>query len=779
MTVSEPVVVGVRHHSPTCARLVRDTIVALRPAHVLIEGPADVNDRIEEFHLGHQLPVALYSYLSTPDVHRASWTPFAEHSPEWQAMLAGREVGARVRFIDLPAWHEAFADLDHRYGDAADDEEERQARAYTEAVAARVGVDDGDVLWDHLFESQTRVDEIGPRLDQWFDALRGDTPGSLGNVAREEQMARWIAWATGTCEGPVLVVCGGFHAPALRRRWREVEAVAPPTPLPPDHDRDEVRFGSFLVPYSFKRLDSFTGYASGMPSPAYYQWLWESGPEQAGLRLLEEVRNRLRARNLPASTATVQAVHTHAHGLARLRGHDTPLRVDWCDAMAAGWVSEALDAPLPWTYRGPIRPGTDPVLVEVMGAASGDATGRLAPGTPLPPLVEAVADELAACELPVAGTVRLDLLDGAADRERSRVLHRLRILRIPGVERVAGPALTLGGADDSWTETWRLADSPRRLGALIEAGAWGGTLVEAARARWSDDVTSRGGDVAALARALDQAVWAGLTSVAAPVLATLRERVRAERDLGALGEALRVLAPLARRPEAVGAVSLPAVVETVDAIVDRAVWLFEPAAAVPAAEVDRHLGAVVGLRDAVLLIRADRAVGLTVPPDRIVAVLSRKALDGTAAPVSRGAALGALISLDAPVAADPLSLLDALGAARLGDALAGLLALAREVLVSDPRFVAGLDRLVTAFEDAEFVGALPSLRGAFAWLPPRERGDLAGQVLGLHDGEGLSTRVLTAPARFDPVATAAAADVERQVVAELRRWGVWRNGDEH
>ena len=40
--------IGVRHHSPACARLVAATIESLHPAHVLIEGPADFNDRLDE-----------------------------------------------------------------------------------------------------------------------------------------------------------------------------------------------------------------------------------------------------------------------------------------------------------------------------------------------------------------------------------------------------------------------------------------------------------------------------------------------------------------------------------------------------------------------------------------------------------------------------------------------------------------------------------------------------------------------------------------------------------
>ncbi|EMX03181.1 hypothetical protein EC174750_2198 [Escherichia coli 174750] len=47
---------------------------------MLIEGPADFNDRVDELFLAHQLPVAIYSYCQYQDgaaPGRGAWTPFA------------------------------------------------------------------------------------------------------------------------------------------------------------------------------------------------------------------------------------------------------------------------------------------------------------------------------------------------------------------------------------------------------------------------------------------------------------------------------------------------------------------------------------------------------------------------------------------------------------------------------------------------------------------------------------------------------------------------------
>jgi hypothetical protein len=254
--------VGVRHHSPACARLVARTIERLRPAYVLVEGPADFGERIDELLLGHDLPVAIFSHYRDASRAHASWTPFCAYSPEWAALTAGRDCGARVRFIDLPAWHPAFADRRNRYADA----EERYAEA-TRRLCRSFAVDNTDALWDHLFEVEPG-DDLAERLATYFDVVRGESAAGPDDTAREAYMARWIRAATADAgERPVVVVTGGFHRPALRTLAERGDPAEgwPEVPRPPEGAVG----GSYLVPYSFQRLDSFTGYQSGMPSPEY------------------------------------------------------------------------------------------------------------------------------------------------------------------------------------------------------------------------------------------------------------------------------------------------------------------------------------------------------------------------------------------------------------------------------------------------------------------------------------------------------------------------------
>lgn len=65
-------------------------------------------------------------------------------------------------------------------------------------------------------------------------------------------MARWDWMGDAQNNGDVLVVCGGWHAPALAKMWRECPQVinTPELLL-----LDDAVTGCYLTPYSEKRLD--------------------------------------------------------------------------------------------------------------------------------------------------------------------------------------------------------------------------------------------------------------------------------------------------------------------------------------------------------------------------------------------------------------------------------------------------------------------------------------------------------------------------------------------
>ncbi|MFD9702906.1 DUF5682 family protein [Lentzea sp. NPDC059081] len=738
------VFVGVRHHSPACARRVAAVIEEQRPAYVLIEGPADFNERMDELLLGHELPVALFSYS---DAH-ASWSPFCDYSPEWIAITEGRRHGAEVRFIDLPAWHEAFRDVSNRYADAE--------LRYTEVVdrlCAEFAVDNVDVLWDHLFESE---DE--PRgLDEYFDLLRGTATADAGDSAREEYMARWVRAAVEDAgDRPVVVVTGGFHTAALKARldggqndggendgagWPEV----------PEREKG----ASYLVPYSHARLDAFTGYQSGMPSPGYYQQVWENGSRQAADWLVESVATRLRRKQQPVSTADLIAAHTQAGALARLRGHANPARTDVLDGLTSALISEDLTQPPPWTRRGTLQPGAHPALVEMLGALSGDKVGRLHASTPAPPLVNAVQELLRTHGLDREGKVALDLTDAEA-LERSRILHRLRVLRIPGFERTSGPS---AGGQPKMDEQWTLRPVDERLAALIEAAENGATLVEAAGVAL--ERRSRNAGLDELSAVLFDAVLCGISSLSGEVQESLRSGVRETGDLGALGEVLSGVLGLWRHDRLFGTRRDPLLGKVIDAGTSRVLWLVEGLHGGPAPADPQRLKAMAATRDAVLHART----ALSLDPADVAGVAIRVSNDAQAPPDLRGAALGLAWALGTEPDVRRVR-----GVEALGDWLAGLFAVAREEVLASPGLVGVLDELVSAMTEDEFLVALPALRLAFSYFPPRERETIAATVLAHRGVEG-SVRGVT-KLGVDPMVVAEAMAVERRVDALLVKGGL-------
>lgn len=744
-------IVGVRHHSPACARLVADTLDRVRPAHVLIEGPADFNDRLDELALDHALPVAIYSYMGAEGRARRSWSPLCDYSPEWVALAKGREHGAAVRFIDLPAWHDAFAEIENRYSDA-----ERRYADATERLCREFAVDNTDALWDHLVEIAD-PDGLAERLERYFALLRGEADASGSDTARERHMAEWIRAALAEDAGPVVVVCGGFHAPALRRLAAEGPGPWPEVPGPPDG----ADVGSFLVPYSFKRLDAFAGYQSGMPSPEYYQRLWSDGAAAAAGALVELIATRLRGKGQIVSTADLIGARSLTEGLARLRGHDRPGRTDLLDGLASALISDDLEQPLPWTRRGSLAPGTHPVVVEMTAALTGTRTGRLHPDTPAPPLVADVRTELERLGLDEPGHLRLDLTK-ANDLERSRTLHCLRLLGIPGFHRETGPST---GSDVTADERWSLRADDGRLPAVIEAGVYGATLGDAAQTVLEHRLDRAAGDLDALAGILFSAALCGRAHLTDRLGRAVAEAVRDCGDLAAVGTALTVALALWRHDHLFGTAGSDLYAATVTECVDRALWLAEGLHAGPGPADPGRLRTLAGVRDAVR-----HAPALAPPAESVAATATRIAADGAAPPDLRGGAAGLAWSLGAsPDAASAVA-----GVAepdRLGDWLAGLFRVAREEVLAETGghgVVLAVDEIVGDMTDTEFLVALPALRQAFEFFPPRERSRLAAQLVALR-GDGTSAQSLVERQRVDPLTVAAGHVLEARVDEVLAR----------
>lgn len=696
-------IVGVRHHSPACARVVRSVLERVDPAVVLIEGPSDFNDRLDQIALDHTPPIAVFTHYLSEEGPVSCFAPFCAFSPEWEALRWSFDKGKTVRFADLPAWSKSFVGVENRYRD----EDDRYERA-VQALCERTGTSDMDALWDHLFEGQT-PELLEPALEAYFDEIRGDDAASERDAPREAFMRAYASWALE--KGDVVFVCGGYHAPALKDVCPGgSEPEIPPAPLGGQ---------SHLIPWTYARMDSFAGYQSGMPSPMWWELDWRLS-KGVGDAMIDRVMDAFRKKAQRPTVADHIALRTTIAGLAALRGHAEPKRVDVLDGLLSALIREPLPTPPPWARRGAITEELHPMLATILRTFTGDRTGKLSSETERPPLlrdVQAILERLQLVPTASGKTLSLDWrLEG--DRERLRVLHRLRILGIPGFSRISGPAW---GTEARMAEGFRLVWRPDIEPEIIEASRWGSTLEGAVvfclsrRMVEADSLATR-------VETFGDAAFAGLMQLAGDVASVVEHAIAATPSLGVLGPAMEKLFGLWHHGEWLEVVGAPLLGPMLRAAAERALTLL---AGIRGAEL--LPGDLKAMRNLAEVLRHSSALGLD--SSDALSALSRRVSDHEAPAMLRGAALGSLWYLDAESASMDSVMDHALQASsegRIGDFFAGLFALARAPALRDDRLIWAMNGVIDSLGDEAFLIQVPALRLAFSFFPPAERARIGG-----------------------------------------------------
>jgi hypothetical protein len=761
---SELIFFPVRHHSPAAARLVRQLIIDRQPSLVLIEGPSDFNDRIDELLLPHQLPIAIYSYIHTADrVRRGAFYPFCIYSPEWQALQTARSLNIPVQFIDQP-WSQRETDrqLENAYSDEAFTRGD-----YIDALCAQLGIEGLDALWDTLFEidDTLTIEQYMERCHQFCWHLRqSDGHISSSDLEREAFMVDRIREQISQYPSPVLVITGGYHSSALHETLQQPARSEISAKIADDNDRSitsSIRAnaqasanvqGIALTPYTYDRLDNLRGYNAGMPNPGFYHTVWQQ-------RETKKVIQALRHQKQIASTADLIAVQTLAQGLADLRGHREIWRSDLIDGVIGGLVKDDLGS------------GIHPFLATLQEILRGSDRGILAPGTPLPPLVQDLHQRLQEFELlptEAKRSIELNLTPNItvpAQRPASALLHSLRLLQIAGIQATGGTDFaTRVDLTDIW-ERWELQWTPDFDSSSIEAAIYGATVTEATIAKLQERANGIDRNAEQAALLLLDAALAGVDGLAEPLMEKLMQLLQQEGNFLALARSLGHLLYLYRYDEVLGTNQQTHVAQLLAQAFQRGLWLLD------------SLGSSGGEEDGLLkglgsLVEAyERSMHLLVDyREPLLAVLQRVSQDRQQSPLLRGGAIGALWVLGETPMQEILSLLTEYAQPeQLGDFLTGLFHIARETTQRDGQLIASINEVICTYTDDDFLTALPAMRLAFAYFTPREKNAIAKTLL---QGSGSSelSDLLNLPLGLE-VATQAIA-LESQIFQLVDRYGL-------
>ncbi|MFC9890608.1 DUF5682 family protein [Streptomyces pilosus] len=709
-----PLLLGVRHHGPGSARAVRAALEEARPDVVLIEGPPEADPLIplaaEE---DMRPPVALLAHAVDEPGRSAFW-PLAGFSPEWVAIRWALEHGVPARFIDLPAAHTLAREEDEGHAPAAAAAGEGavpEPRVRTDplgALAEAAGYDDAERWWEDVVEHRGvgKGDPVAPftALEEAMTALReecGDG-GDERDLVREAHMRLRIRAAQREFGDGVAVVCGAWHVPALRRGNPLAADRALLKGLP------KVKTDMTWVPWTHRRLSRASGYGAGIGSPGWYRHLFDA-PDRPVERWLTEVAGLLRAEDRMVSSAHVIEAVRLAETLAAMRGR--PL---------AG-LSETTDA-----VRAVMCDGSDVPLALVRDRlVVGDVLGEVPAAAPAVPLQRDLARIQRRLRLkPEAAERQLELdLRKDTDAERSRLLHRLRLLGVGWGE----PAVS-SGSTGTFRESWRLRWEPELSVRVAEAGVWGTTVHTAATAKAETGaVTARGLDgVTGLA---EHCLLAGLTGALPTVMRVLADRAALDTDVGHLARALPALVRSLRYGDVRGT-DTAALAEVAAGLAGRICVGLPPACAgldADAAEEMRdHVDAVhgaVGLLDdasapghGTLRVRWQTVLRTLSARDTVPGVVRgrsvRLLLDGGALARDEAARLmGLALSRGTPPA----------DAAAWVEGFAGGASDGGLLLVHDERLLALVDAWLTGVPAEAFTEVLPLVRRTFSAYGPGVR----------------------------------------------------------
>jgi Family of unknown function (DUF5682) len=482
-------VFGVRHLSPAGAWHLRRYFNEVRPKVVLVEGLSDAEELVPHItKKGTKPPIAILAYTDALPVRTVVY-PLARYSPEYQALLWAKENNARVEFIDLPSdiflafqdveeelHKRAQADTDADHDESTEHEEkpekiERPVSIY-EQIATSSGEPDYETYWERQFEHNTSDQSYRLAATQLGLALREleeDRPRwRAENLVREAFMRRRIesVIAEGNKPEKIVAIVGAFHAPVMSGEF--------PAMTDDELKRLPRRSSKLtLMPYSYFKLSTQSGYGAGNLAPAYFELLWEALEEgdihELPTRYLSLVARLMRETGTHRSSAEVIEAVRLARTLSALKDGFAPTLRDLRDAAITL-----------------IGHGERSTVQEALAHVDvGTAIGELPSGvsrTSIQEDFERILNELKLekYKTTVKQELTLDLRENRRvkseaaaflDLHRSSFFHKLRVLQI-GFAQLVGS----GQQSTSWAEKWHVQWSPEHEIALVEAVLLGETV---------------------------------------------------------------------------------------------------------------------------------------------------------------------------------------------------------------------------------------------------------------------------------------------------------------
>ncbi len=489
MNAPSPHFFGVRHLSPGAAFHLDKLLDEVRPEAVLVEGPSDASLWMEHMVVkGAKPPLAILAYTEEAPV-RSLILPFAEYSPEYRAILWAQRHSVFSAFIDLPSGV-FLARQDDTSTDRTDGGE--RVDLYSQWAAA-AGYEDYESYWESAFEHNLNPEAYRLSAFAFGESLRALRPREEDeeNLLREAYMRRCIhdTIASGIAPEKIVVVTGAYHTPVL---WGTDDPVMSD---PEIAALLTIRTSLTLMPYSYLRLSSRSGYGAGNHSPRYFHLMWQAfcngTLNQLPALFFTELAAHMRESGTFRSPAEVIEAVRLSSALAVLRNESHP-------------TLEALrQAAQTCLGQGELSAIAEPLArIEI-----GTSIGELPEGVSRTAIQDDFYRELNRLKLDkYKSTVAQDLVLDLREN-RSAFLHRLHTLGISFVEK-----RSIAQDSATWKEPWVLHWTPEAEIELVESSLRGET-VEIAAAHALSGRLGAAKTVADVAAVIEQSALCALPAI--------------------------------------------------------------------------------------------------------------------------------------------------------------------------------------------------------------------------------------------------------------------------
>lgn len=494
----EPHYFPVRHLSPSGAWHLIQFLNEVVPDIVLVEGPSNVQEELNDLvDQRVKPPVAILAYTEEMPVHTILY-PLADYSPEYQAIKWAKAHEKEVRFIDLPTDVFLAAEVikekkscnlqvrSEEEGQQNEDGSNEQKEGASsqddeldiyEALYKAYDDIDYETFWERNFEHNQGKDTYRLGMLSMGEGLRrftekADYEGAR-HVVREGFMKYQIqkALQEGYKPEKMVIVTGAYHTSNLRNEQSLALTEEEIRSLP--HMSSKVT----LMPYSYYRLSSRSGYGAGNKSPYYYEVMWQYMQEGKLHQLPEYYMTSVAAHmrksgHIKSSAEVIEAVRL-AMGLAKLHDGSLPTLQDLRDGVKTclgegefSKVAEAIASTEIGTKIGFLPDGMSKTALQ-------NNFNRMLKELKLEKYKSVVAENLT-LDLRENRQVKTEKA-AFIDLHRSYFFHQLSVV---GISFAKGQRA--GQQDAGWKEEWVLCWQPETEIQLVESALYGDTIEIAA-----------------------------------------------------------------------------------------------------------------------------------------------------------------------------------------------------------------------------------------------------------------------------------------------------------